>query len=257
MSVIEKIKTGIPGFDELLYGGIPKRNIVLLSGGPGTGKTIFSQQYLFYGLSNGEAGVLVALEEHPVQIRRNMASFGWDVRRFEDEGKFAIVDAFTGGIGEAAKRERYVVKSVDDVGELIDVVRQAIRDVKAERVVVDSVSTLYLTRPAMARSVLMQLKRVLSGLGATSLFVSQVSVTERGFGGPGVEHAVDGIVRLDLDEIDGELVRSLIIWKMRGTKHDMRRRPFEITDKGIIVYSDKIVKLRGATYKVEAGGSYE
>ncbi len=254
MSVIEKVKTGIPGFDDLLYGGIPKRNIVLLSGGPGTGKTIFSQQYLYYGLANGETGVLVALEEHPVQIRRNMASFGWDVRRFEEEGKFAIVDAFTGGVGEAAKRERYVVKSVDDVGELIDVVRQAIRDVKADRVVIDSVSTLYLTRPAMARSVLMQLKRVLSGLGATSLFVSQVSVTERGFGGPGVEHAVDGIVRLDLDEIDGELVRSLIIWKMRGTKHDMRRRPFEITDKGVVVYSNKIVKLRGPVYRIEEGG---
>lgn len=257
MSIIEKIKTGIPGFDDLLYGGIPKRNIVLLSGGPGTGKTIFSQQYLYYGLASGETGVLVALEEHPVQIRRNMASFGWDVRRFEDEGKFAIVDAFTGGIGEAAKRERYVVKSVDDVGELIDVVRQAIRDVKAERVVIDSVSTLYLTKPAMARGVLMQLKRVLSGLGATSLFVSQVSVTERGFGGPGVEHAVDGIVRLDLDEVDGELVRSLVIWKMRGTKHDMRRRPFEITDKGIVVYSNKIVKLRGMIYRMEEGGYNE
>ncbi|MGC8836202.1 MAG: KaiC domain-containing protein [Infirmifilum sp.] len=255
--VIEKVKTGIPGFDDLLYGGIPKRNIVLLSRGPGTGKTIFSQQYLYYGLVNGEPAVLVALEEHPVQIRRNMASFGWDVRRFEEEGKFAIVDAFTGGIGEAAKRERYVVKSVDDVSELIDVVRQAIRESKAERVVIDSVSTLYLTKPAMARGVLMQLKRVLAGLGATSIFVSQVSVTERGFGGPGVEHAVDGIVRLDLDEVDGELVRSLVIWKMRGTKHDMRRRPFDITDKGVVVYSNKVVKLKGIFYRVEEGGSSE
>jgi len=54
------------------------------------------------------------------------AAFGWDVRKFEDEGKFAIVDAFTGGVGEAAKRERYVVRSVDDVGELLDIIRQAI-----------------------------------------------------------------------------------------------------------------------------------
>jgi len=254
VSIIEKVRTGIPGFDDLLYGGIPKRNIVLLSGGPGTGKTIFSQQYIYYGLVNGEPGVLVTLEEHPVQARRNMAAFGWDVRKFEEEGKFAVVDAFTGGVGEAAKRERYVVRSVDDVGELLDIIRQAIRDVKAERVVVDSVSTLYLTKPAMARSILMQLKRVLAGLGATSIFVSQVSVTERGFGGPGVEHAVDGIVRLDLDEYNGELIRSLIIWKMRGTKHDMRRHPFEITDKGIIVYSDKVVRFRGQYITFGEGG---
>jgi KaiC/GvpD/RAD55 family RecA-like ATPase len=74
-------------------------------------------------------------------------------------------------------------------------------------------------------------------------------VTERGFGGPGVEHAADGIIRLDLDEVDGQLVRSLIVWKMRGTSHSMRRHPFEITSKGIIVHPDKVVRL-GRTYKV-------
>jgi KaiC domain protein len=240
--IVERVKSGIPGFDELVSGGIPKRNIVLLSGGPGTGKTIFSQQFLYQGLALGEPGVLVTLEEHPVQVRREMASFGWDVRKYEEEGSFAIVDAFTGGIGEAAKRERYVVRSIDDIGEFMDVLREALRDTKAQRAAIDSVSTLYLTRPVSARNVLMQLKRVLSGLGVTALMVSQVSVTERGFGGPGVEHASDGIIRLDLDEVDGELVRSMIVWKMRGTKHDMRRHPFEITDEGIRVYSDKVVK---------------
>ena len=251
---IEKVKTGIPGLDELLYGGIPKRNVVLLSGGPGTGKTIFGQQFLYYGLQHEEPGVLVALEEHPVQIRRHMAAFGWDVRRFEEEGMFAIVDAFTGGIGEAARREKYVVKSIDDVMEFLDVIKQALRDVKAQRVVIDSVSTLYLTRPSLARSIMMQLKRVLSGLGATSILVSQVSVTERGFGGPGVEHAADGIIRLDLDEVGGELVRTLIIWKMRGTKHDMRRHPFEITDKGLVVYPNKVVRIRGDRVQIEETG---
>jgi KaiC domain protein len=186
----------------------------------------------------------VTLEEHPVQIRREMSEFGWDVKKYEDEGLFAIVDAFTGGIGEAAKREKYVVKSVDDIGEFIDVVRQALKDTKAQRAVIDSVSTLYLTKPSIARSVLMQLKKVLSGLGVTTFLVSQVSVTDRGFGGPGVEHAADGIIRLDLDELDGVLTRSILIWKMRGTKHDLRRHPFEITDKGVIIYPDKVVKRR-------------
>ncbi len=253
MFQIERVKTLIPGFDELVKGGIPKRNIVLLSGGPGTGKSIFAQQFIFNGLKQGERGVLVTLEEHPVQLRRNMLAFGWDVKKFEEENKFAIVDAFTGGVGETAKKEKYVVRSTDDIPELLDVIRQSIKDIGAERIVIDSISTLYLTKPALARGVLMQLKRVISGLGATAIFVSQVSVTERGFGGPGVEHAVDGIIRLDLDEINGELVRSLIIWKMRGTAHDMHRRPFEITDKGIIVDSKKIVKMRGEFSKILEG----
>ncbi len=242
--MVERIKTGIPGFDEILNGGIPKRNVVLLSGGPGTGKSIFGQQYLWNGLQKGEPGVLVTLEEHPVQVRINMKQFGWDVRKYENEGLFAIVDAFTAGIGEAAKRERYVVRDPSDIGLLIDILREAIRDTGAQRVVVDSVSTLYLTKPSVARHVVLQLKKVLSGMGTTSILVSQVSVTERGFGGPGVEHAADGIVRLDLDEINGELIRSLIVWKMRGTSHSMRRHPFEITDKGIVVYPDRVVRFK-------------
>ncbi len=250
--MVRRIKTGIPGMDEILNGGIPERNVVLLSGGPGTGKSIFGQQFLWNGLKNGEPGVFVALEEHPVQVRINMSQFGWDVRPYEEKGLFAMVDAFTGGIGEAAKRERYVVRDPDDVSMLIDVLKEAIRDVGAVRVVVDSVSTLYLTKPALARGTVMRLKRVLSGLGTTSILVSQVSVTERGFGGPGVEHAVDGIIRLDLVEIDGELKRSLVVWKMRGTAHSMKRHPFDITDKGIIVYPNKVLKLRGGRAEFES-----
>ncbi|MEM1606722.1 MAG: KaiC domain-containing protein [Candidatus Bathyarchaeia archaeon] len=238
---IERVLTGIPGFDEILNGGIPKRNVVLLSGGPGTGKSIFGYQYLYNGLVRKEPGVFVALEEHPVQVRLSMSQFGWDVSSYEDKGLFALVDAFTAGIGEAAKREKYVVKVPDDFQMLIDVLRTAIRDVGAERVVVDSVTTLYITKPALARSVVLQLKKVLSGLGCTSILVSQVSVTERGFGGPGVEHAADGIVRLDLDEINGELKRSIIVWKMRGTSHSMKRHSFEITDKGIIIKPKEII----------------
>jgi KaiC/GvpD/RAD55 family RecA-like ATPase len=101
---IERVRTYIQGFDEIVNGGIPKRNVVLLSGGPGTGKSIFGYQFLYNGLKRGEPGVLVALEEHPVQVRVSMSQFGWDVTEYEKEGTFAIVDAFTAGIGEAAKR---------------------------------------------------------------------------------------------------------------------------------------------------------
>ncbi|MBS7641564.1 MAG: KaiC domain-containing protein [Candidatus Bathyarchaeia archaeon] len=240
---IERVFTGIPGFDEILNGGIPRRNVVLLSGGPGTGKSIFGYQYLYNGLVRGQPGVFVALEEHPVQVRLSMAQFGWDVAPYEEKGRFALVDAFTAGIGEAARREKYVVKAPDDFQMLIDTIRAAVKEVEAERVVIDSVTTLYITKPMLARSVVLQLKKVLSGLGCTSILISQVSVTERGFGGPGVEHAADGIVRLDLDEVGGELKRSIIVWKMRGTSHSMRRHPFDITDRGIIIKPKEVITV--------------
>ncbi|MCS7098270.1 MAG: KaiC domain-containing protein [Candidatus Methanomethyliaceae archaeon] len=239
----DRVDVGIPGMNEILHGGLPIRNIVLLSGGPGTGKSIFGQQFLYAGFKLGEAGILVTLEEHPVQLRINMDRFGWEPKKFEQEGKFAIVDAFTSGIGESAKRERYVVKDPDDIPSFLDVLKQAIIDINAKRIVIDSISTLYMTKPMMARSTIMLIKKVLAGLGCTGFLISQVSVTDRGFGGPGVEHAADGIIRLDLDEYEGELKRSIIVWKMRGTSHSMRRHPFDITSKGIIVHPNKVIKL--------------
>jgi len=125
----------------------------------------------------------------------------------------------------------------------VDVLRQAIKDTGAKRVAIDSVSTLYLSKPVVARNVVMMLKRVIAGLGCTAMFVSQTSVGERGFGGPGVEHAVDGIIRLDLDEIDGMLYRSIIVWKMRDSKISMVRHPMDITDNGIVVQWDKYLKM--------------
>jgi len=84
----KRVVTNIPGLDEILNGGIPERNVVLVSGGPGTGKTIMSQQFLWNGLQLGEPGIYVALEEHPAQIRQNMLQFGWNVRLFEEKGGF-------------------------------------------------------------------------------------------------------------------------------------------------------------------------
>jgi KaiC/GvpD/RAD55 family RecA-like ATPase len=132
MSVIERVKTGVPGLDEILRGGIPRRNLVLLAGGPGTGKTILGQQFLYHGLMNNEPGIYVALEEHPVQVRINMQQFGWDIRKYEERGEFAIVDAFTAGVGEAAKREKYVCPSPDDFPTLIDLIKQAIKEMPRE-----------------------------------------------------------------------------------------------------------------------------
>ena len=129
---MHRVKTGIPGMDEILHGGIPERNVVLLSGGPGTGKSIFCQQFLFKGVEEyDEPGILIALEEHPVQIRINMEQFGWDVRRYEKEGKFVIIDAFTSGIGSSAKREKYIVRDPSDEMELIDVMKEAIDEIGA------------------------------------------------------------------------------------------------------------------------------
>ena len=128
-----------------------------------------------------------------------------------------------------------VIGDYEEAKAAYNVLKEAIKTSKAKRVGIDSITSLYLTKPTFARNVVFKLKKVIAGYGCTAFFISQVSVTERGFGGPGVEHGVDGIIRLDLDEVDGELKRSLIVWKMRGTAHSLRRHYFEICDEGIKV----------------------
>ncbi len=229
----KRVKSGIPGLDQLLDGGIPERSLVLLSGGPGTGKTIFAQQFIWEGLSNNEGGVYVALGEHPIQVRTNMEIFGWNAKDYEKKGKLAIIDAFSAGLSRT--NEKYIIQDIGDINEVTDVLRIAIKNTSAKRVVIDPVTTLYINEPISARSVILQLKRVIVGLGCTAIFISETSPGEKGFGDPGVEQGADGIIRLDLDEKDGELIRSLVIWKMRGTSHSLKRHKFEITQNGITI----------------------
>ncbi len=115
----------------------------LISSGPDAGKSILGKQFLFNVLTRGKGAVLVTLDEHSAAFRRSFRYFNWDVSMFERDGKFAIIDAFTTGIGSVSQREEYVVKYIDHIHELIDVLRQAIKDTVARRLTVGSVSTLY------------------------------------------------------------------------------------------------------------------
>ncbi|HKZ45531.1 MAG TPA: ATPase domain-containing protein, partial [archaeon] len=81
METVERVKTGVKGFDELISGGFPKESTIMIAGGPGTGKTTFSLNYLVKGaLDYKESGVYVSLEEEPSRIISNTKSvFSWPI----------------------------------------------------------------------------------------------------------------------------------------------------------------------------------
>ena len=87
--VEDYVPTGIPGVDKILVGkGLPRGHTILVSGGPGSGKTTFAIQFLHTGATeHGEAGVYVTLDEEPGDIRKNMLKYGWDLKKLEDEKK--------------------------------------------------------------------------------------------------------------------------------------------------------------------------
>src|SRR3954469_9317923 len=92
-AAISKLPTGIPSFDVISKGGLPRHRTTLISGTAGSGKTVFAVQFLAAGIERGENGVFVTFEESADDIRQNMYSFNWDLRKWEAEGKLIIVDA--------------------------------------------------------------------------------------------------------------------------------------------------------------------
>ena len=84
---IEKIETGIEGFDMISEGGLPKGRTTLIAGTSGSAKTVFAVQFLSEGIiKKNEPGVFVTFEEPPDDIRKNVISLGWDVAKWEQEG---------------------------------------------------------------------------------------------------------------------------------------------------------------------------
>lgn len=91
---LQKLPTGIEGFDDVCQGGLPIGRSTLVSGTSGTGKTVLSLQYLHHGICNfDEPGIFVTFEESPLDIIRNAASFGWNLQDLIDQNKLFILDA--------------------------------------------------------------------------------------------------------------------------------------------------------------------
>src|SRR5487761_833910 len=90
----EHVPTGIQGLDDLLAGGYPRGRVILITGGPGSGKTLMAMQFLVNGVERfDERGVFVSLEESKYHLASEMANFGWDVEKYEKKNQLAIVDA--------------------------------------------------------------------------------------------------------------------------------------------------------------------
>ena len=91
---IRRVSTGIPGLDDLIEGGIPEGSTVLVSGGPGSGKTILSLQFLIAGATKGEKGVYISLEEDTNRLRDYISKvFEWPLEKLLREKKLVMIKA--------------------------------------------------------------------------------------------------------------------------------------------------------------------
>ncbi|MBI4362486.1 MAG: circadian clock protein KaiC [Euryarchaeota archaeon] len=235
---LPRVPTGIEGFDELCGGGVIRNRTYLVTGASGAGKTIFTLQYLYNGATKfGENGILLATEERPTSIRENALTFGWDLKKLEDENKLAIIDASSTKIG-VPSLERFIDIRPFDIDQIIDQIIAIQEEIGAVRAVIDSSTSIAYNIPdiAKARIELLKLSTTLEVLEMTSLMTAEIihGMDARGFG---IESFLtEGTIALYNRRTDNVRLHSLEIYKMRGTPHSNKVHPFDITDHGLVVH---------------------
>jgi KaiC/GvpD/RAD55 family RecA-like ATPase len=236
----EKIKAprtamGIDGLDTMIGGGIPKNRIILICGGPGTGKTTIALQFLVNGvLKYGEKGLYVLLDQPLKKSLEEARYYGWDLDNLHQESKIEFLDV-SGQIRstDLIDRSRFPVKKI------IELIRDTALKADVKRIAVDSLATLTLHYSDAERSIaILNLFNALDKTGATSLVTNEV----RGGSERKVlleEYLADGVIILQSSQVERGRVRTIEIEKMRGTIVDDQIRPYIISENGVKVISEK------------------
>lgn len=233
-SKIERIKTGIKGFDALIDEGIPRGSVLQLVGGPGSGKTTFGLQFLINGaVQFKEPGLYVSFEESDESLRQAADLFGWNLRALEEKKMIEIM-----------WRNAYEVKSFTT--SMQGTLRDLIEHHGVKRIVFDSItcfaSSLEQSSPKLRREI-SELSRRLRSFGVTSLYISEVPETQslNASNYAVEEFLVDGVVYLHNFLVRDTRQRAIEILKLRKTSHDTFIRPFKITSEGISVFNKDFV----------------
>ena len=248
MLEIERVKFGIQGLDKALNGGIPKGNLVLVSGGAGTGKTTFSLQFLVNGaLLFGEKGLYISTEQNVSELRKAAANFGWKLEELEKSGMIRLKylnilkgDSFLKNIRvecEDFQPKRVVIDSLTTLTDSI-LVTDLKEDIAFSVVqVAETVNPIPRTERIVAKTILYHLIDALRAISSTVLLTSELLEGETGLSADNVsEFITDGVVEMHYLGIAGADSRTLRIRKMRYTDHNKSYIPYEISGKdGIVV----------------------
>ncbi len=222
---MDRVQTGIKGLDELIEGGFPKGSTILLAGGTGTCKTIFSMQYIYNGaIQFNEPGLFVTIESNAKNITWNMQSFGWDIRPLQEKRMVNIQRLRLG----PKKRFQDLIK--DELATITSLVKE----LGIQRLVIDSTTAFasLIEDPATIRSTLFKFTDGLKELDCTTILTSETKNEKNAFSAFHVEEFMaDGVVVLYFMPPN----RSVFIRKMRGTRHSKNVHPFEITQNGIVI----------------------
>lgn len=227
---LPKAPTGITGLDEISGGGLPRGRTTIVCGGPGCGKTMLGMEFLIRGAREfNEPGVLVAFEETPQEMERNVASLGFDLKKLVDSKKIFLDYVFVEP-SEIEETGDY------DLEGLFIRLQHAVDTVGAKRICLDTLEALFsgFSNEGVLRAELRRLFRWLKDRNLTTVITAEKgekTLTRHGL----EEYVSDCVILLDHRVRDQISTRRLRIVKYRGTSHGADEYPFLIDNQGISV----------------------
>jgi len=227
---LPKSPTGITGFDEVSKGGLPTGRPTLVSGPPGSGKTLFALQFLVHGATRcAEPGVYLSFEGNRAKLASDVRGLGIDLDALEQEGHLLV---------DAQSLARQAVETGEfDLEALMVRMTYAVQKIGAKRVAIDSLESLFAafsSRPALVRSELLRLFSWLEDQGLTAVITgerAEDTLIRHGM----EEFLSDCVVLLDHRVVDEVATRRLRILKYRGSTHGRNEYPFLIGPNGLEV----------------------
>lgn len=227
---LQKERTGIPGFDEITRGGLPKGRPTLICGSAGAGKTLFAMEFLARGaMLYDEPGVFVSFEETDQELTTNVASLGFDLNQLVADKKILLDYVFI-------ERSEIEETGEYDLEGLFLRLSYAIDTIGAKRVVLDTLEALFSALPneAIIRAELRRLFRWLKEKGVTAVITCERgdgTLTRYGL----EEYVADCVILLDHRVQNQISTRRMRIIKYRGTSHGTNEYPFLIDERGFSV----------------------
>jgi circadian clock protein KaiC len=221
-----RLSSGVSGLDEMMGGGIPEGDSLLVAGSSGSGKSLLGTKFIVEGLRHGEPGIVAMFEERPEEYTERAASFGLDLKTPQEDGRLKLIYI------------RPLDLSVDEtVREILDTVEH----MGAKRVVIDSLAGFEMAlAPSFRtdfRESLYRMIGALTRIGVTILSTVEIQEVFTGFtlSAYAISFLSDDILRLRFVSIDGQLRKLAVVIKMRRSAHSVDMREYEITPEGFVV----------------------
>ena len=226
---LEKCSSGIEGLDQITEGGLPKGRPTLICGSAGCGKTMFAMQFLVHGAENNEPGLFVSFEETQEELEKNFASLGLDLKKLEEQKKFAV---------EYIYMERSEIEETGefDLEGLFIRLAYAVEQIGAKRIVLDTIEAIFsgLPNEFILRAELRRLFAWVKTNGLTAIITGERgenTLTRYGL----EEYVADCVILLDNPVVNKISTRNLRIIKYRGSPHGYNEYPFLMDEDGISV----------------------